>query len=104
MHGPLSVGLGVVFGASIGQLFFPSAMLANIALYGGAAVFGSFVLYDTTKIRYNAQVFFSFSFSFFSSFSLTHPHSLKKKINKQNNRPLPVMTPSTTPSTSTLPP
>eukprot|EP00009_Paramoeba_aestuarina_P001049 CAMPEP_0201516122 /NCGR_PEP_ID=MMETSP0161_2-20130828/7523_1 /ASSEMBLY_ACC=CAM_ASM_000251 /TAXON_ID=180227 /ORGANISM="Neoparamoeba aestuarina, Strain SoJaBio B1-5/56/2" /LENGTH=336 /DNA_ID=CAMNT_0047913141 /DNA_START=43 /DNA_END=1050 /DNA_ORIENTATION=- len=56
LHGPLSIGLGVVFGASIGQLFFPSTLLMNVAMYGGAAVFGGFVFYDTAKIRYSAQV------------------------------------------------
>eukprot|EP00211_Chloroparvula_japonica_P007337 CAMPEP_0119131684 /NCGR_PEP_ID=MMETSP1310-20130426/10520_1 /TAXON_ID=464262 /ORGANISM="Genus nov. species nov., Strain RCC2339" /LENGTH=332 /DNA_ID=CAMNT_0007122275 /DNA_START=106 /DNA_END=1104 /DNA_ORIENTATION=- len=57
MRGPLSIGLGVVIASSFGQLLFPaSSMLYNIGLYGGLAVFGGFVLYDTAKIRRAAEV------------------------------------------------
>lgn len=46
--GPLSIGLGVVFAASIGQFFFPaSSLLYNVTLYGGLGVFSLFTLYDT---------------------------------------------------------
>jgi FtsH-binding integral membrane protein len=56
MRGPLSIGLGVVIGASFGQIFFPtSSILYNVALYGGLAVFGGFVLFDTARIRRAAQ-------------------------------------------------
>jgi len=56
MRGPLSIGLGVVVGASLGQMFFPaSSLLYNVALYGGLAVFGGFVLFDTARIRRAAQ-------------------------------------------------
>lgn len=56
MHAPLSVGLGVVFAASIGTAFFPaSGMLQAICLYGGLAVFGGFTVADTAKVIHNAK-------------------------------------------------
>eukprot|EP00008_Paramoeba_atlantica_P005800 CAMPEP_0201478918 /NCGR_PEP_ID=MMETSP0151_2-20130828/3677_1 /ASSEMBLY_ACC=CAM_ASM_000257 /TAXON_ID=200890 /ORGANISM="Paramoeba atlantica, Strain 621/1 / CCAP 1560/9" /LENGTH=324 /DNA_ID=CAMNT_0047860179 /DNA_START=42 /DNA_END=1016 /DNA_ORIENTATION=- len=55
-RGPLSIGLGVVIGASLGQMFFPaSSLLASIAMYGGLAVFGGMVFSQTTAIRYHAH-------------------------------------------------
>lgn len=57
MRGPLSIGLGVVIASSLGQMFFPaSSLLYSVSLYGGLAVFGGFVLYDTGKIRKAAAV------------------------------------------------
>jgi len=54
--GPLSIGLGVVFASSIGSLFFPaSGLLYNVCLYGGAGVFGLFVLHDVDKMKVNAK-------------------------------------------------
>ena len=51
MGGPLTIGLGIVFAGSIGQMFFPaSAMLHNLVLYGGLGLFGAFVLYDTSRV------------------------------------------------------
>ena len=65
--GPLSVGLGVVFASSVGSLFFPgSSLLYNVCLYGGAGVFGLFVLHDVDKMKVNAKFVFS-SFLFSSS-------------------------------------
>ena len=55
-RGPLSIGLGIVVGASLCQMFFPaSSLLYNISMYGGLAVFGGFVMYDTAKMRRMAQ-------------------------------------------------
>eukprot|EP00123_Amoebidium_parasiticum_P012449 comp21362_c1_seq1/m.29339 comp21362_c1_seq1/g.29339 ORF comp21362_c1_seq1/g.29339 comp21362_c1_seq1/m.29339 type:complete len:332 (-) comp21362_c1_seq1:278-1273(-) len=56
MAGPLSVGLGVVFAASIGSLFFPAMpLLYNVSLYGGLAVFGGFTYVDTQRIMVRAR-------------------------------------------------
>eukprot|EP00127_Corallochytrium_limacisporum_P000582 Clim_evm9s20 gene=Clim_evmTU9s20 len=56
MRGPLAVGLGVVFAASIGQLFLPAMpLLYNVSLYGGMLVFGGFTFYDTQKIITRAK-------------------------------------------------
>jgi len=58
--GPLAMGLGVVFCASIGSAFLPpsSAMgagLYSVAIYGGLILFGMFLLYDTQKIIHRAE-------------------------------------------------
>jgi FtsH-binding integral membrane protein len=51
LGGPLAIGLGVVVAASFGQMFFPaSALLHNVALYGGLGLFGAYVLYDTSRV------------------------------------------------------
>eukprot|EP00049_Salpingoeca_infusionum_P004891 m.85096 g.85096 ORF g.85096 m.85096 type:complete len:330 (+) comp12775_c0_seq1:481-1470(+) len=49
--GPLSMGLGAVFVASLGSMFFPAVpMLHNISLYGGLVLFSGFMLYDSSKL------------------------------------------------------
>ena len=60
MGGPLAMGLGVVFCASIGSAFLPpttaaGAGLYSIAMYGGLILFGAFLLYDTQKIIRKAE-------------------------------------------------
>lgn len=55
MGGPLAIGLGGVFAASIGSMFLPpttalGAGLYSIALYGGLVIFSGFMLYDTQRI------------------------------------------------------
>lgn len=59
--GPLSLGLGGVFIASIGGMFVGPASAAapvihSIVTYGGLVVFGGFMLYDTQKIIHKAQM------------------------------------------------
>ena len=52
MAGPLMVGLGVVFAASLGQLFLPaSPLLYNVVVYGGLTVFGGFTYMDTQVLQ-----------------------------------------------------
>jgi len=60
MGGPLAMGLGVVFCASLGSAFLPpttavGAGLYSVAMYGGLILFGAFLLYDTQKIIYKAE-------------------------------------------------
>jgi len=60
MGGPLAMGLGVVFCASLGSAFLPpttalGAGMYSIAMYGGLILFGAFLLYDTQKIIYKAE-------------------------------------------------
>merc|ERR1719412_3077842 len=55
MGGPLAMGLGIVFCASLGSAFLPpttamGAGLYSVAIYGGLILFGAFLLYDTQKI------------------------------------------------------
>merc|ERR1711936_1082696 len=57
MGGPLAMGLGVVFCASIASNFLPpttalGAGMYSIAIYGGLVLFGAFLLYDTQKVVY----------------------------------------------------
>lgn len=58
--GPLAMGLGVVFCASLGSMFLPPTTalgsgLYSVAMYGGLILFGAFLLYDTQKIIYKAE-------------------------------------------------
>jgi len=60
MGGPLAMGLGVVFVSSIGTWFLPpttalGAGMYSVAMYGGLALFGMFLLYDTQKIMKRAE-------------------------------------------------
>jgi len=60
MGGPLAMGLGVVFCASIGTMFLPPTTalgsgLYSVAMYGGLILFGAFLLYDTQKIIHKAE-------------------------------------------------
>jgi len=60
MGGPLAMGLGVVFCASLGSAFLPpstalGAGLYSVAMYGGLILFGAFLLYDTQKVIYKAE-------------------------------------------------
>jgi len=55
MGGPLSIGLGAVFAASIGSAFLPPTTrlglsLYSISIYGGIVLFSMFLLYDTQRI------------------------------------------------------
>merc|ERR1712241_733808 len=60
MGGPLAMGLGIVFCASLGSAFLPpttamGAGLYSVAVYGGLILFGAFLLYDTQKIIHRAE-------------------------------------------------
>jgi len=60
MGGPLAMGLGVVFCASIGSSFLPptsalGAGMASLAIYGGLILFGAMLLYDTQKVIHKAE-------------------------------------------------
>ncbi|XP_018329808.1 growth hormone-inducible transmembrane protein [Agrilus planipennis] len=60
MGGPLAMGLGVVFCASLGSAFLPpttalGAGLYSISLYGGLLLFSGFLLYDTQRIVAQAE-------------------------------------------------
>lgn len=58
--GPLGIGLGGVFVASIGSAFLPATStlglsLYSISLYGGLLLFSAFLLYDTQKVVHKAE-------------------------------------------------
>jgi len=60
MGGPLAMGFGAVFMASIGSAFLPptsalGAGLYSISLYGGLVLFSGFMLYNTQKIVHRAE-------------------------------------------------
>merc|ERR1719431_626411 len=60
MGGPLAMGFGLVFCASIGSAFLPpttalGAGMYSVAMYGGLILFGAFLLYDTQKVIYKAE-------------------------------------------------
>mgnify|MGYP002716524325 FL=1 len=60
MGGPLALGLGLVFAASMGSMFLPpttalGASLYSISLYGGLLLFSAFLLYDTQRIVRRAE-------------------------------------------------
>lgn len=58
--GPLGIGLGGVFVASLGSAFLPATStlglsLYSISLYGGLLLFSAFLLYDTQKVVRKAE-------------------------------------------------
>jgi len=60
MGGPLAMGLGIVFCASLGSAFLPpttalGAGMYSVAMYGGLILFGAFLLYDTQKVIHKAE-------------------------------------------------
>jgi FtsH-binding integral membrane protein len=65
MGGPLAIGLGAVFAASMGSMFLPPTTrlglsLYSISLYGGLVLFSMFMLYDTQRICKKAEQYHDF--------------------------------------------
>ncbi|XP_063236213.1 growth hormone-inducible transmembrane protein-like [Bacillus rossius redtenbacheri] len=61
MAGPLAIGLGAVFAASLGSMFFPpttalGAGLYSMSVYGGLLLFSGLLLYKTQRIIREAEV------------------------------------------------
>ncbi|KAI8829433.1 inhibitor of apoptosis-promoting Bax1-domain-containing protein [Chytriomyces cf. hyalinus JEL632] len=61
LGGPLFGGLCIVAVSSLGAAFLPATSVAmpwlySISLYGGLALFGGFVLYDTQKVIKHGQL------------------------------------------------
>ncbi|XP_037084250.1 growth hormone-inducible transmembrane protein-like [Pollicipes pollicipes] len=61
MGGPLAIGLGVVFCASVGSMFLPpttalGAGLYSLSIYGGLVLFSMMLLYDTQRIVKKAEM------------------------------------------------
>ncbi|KAH8369363.1 hypothetical protein KR009_009188 [Drosophila setifemur] len=61
MGGPLAIGLGVVFAASLASMWLPpttavGAGLASMSLYGGLILFCGFLLHDTQRIVKAAEM------------------------------------------------
>lgn len=62
MGGPLAIGFGFVFAASLGSMFLSPATalgagLYSLSLYGGLVLFSGFLLYDTQRIIRNAEMY-----------------------------------------------
>lgn len=60
MAGPLALGLGLVFAASVGGMFLPPTTrlglgLYSVSVYGGLVLFSMFLLYDTQRIVKKAE-------------------------------------------------
>lgn len=65
MNGPLAIGLGAVFAASMGSMFLPPTTrlglsLYSISLYGGLVLFSMFMLYDTQRVVKKAETYHDF--------------------------------------------
>ncbi|XP_034660123.1 growth hormone-inducible transmembrane protein [Drosophila subobscura] len=61
LGGPLAIGLGVVFAASLAGMWLPpttavGAGLASMSIYGGLILFSGFLLYDTQRIVHAAEL------------------------------------------------
>jgi hypothetical protein len=51
LTGPLTIGCGLVMGASLGSMFFPQAnFLYSVVMYGGLALHGVMVFYRTQQL------------------------------------------------------
>eukprot|EP01029_Cantina_marsupialis_P010214 TRINITY_DN23282_c0_g2_i1.p1 TRINITY_DN23282_c0_g2~~TRINITY_DN23282_c0_g2_i1.p1 ORF type:complete len:302 (-),score=94.70 TRINITY_DN23282_c0_g2_i1:259-1164(-) len=57
MGGPLSIGLMLLLGSSLASVFIkrPMPVMNNLISYGGAALFGGFMLYDAKRMMVTAQ-------------------------------------------------
>ena len=64
MQTPLMCGLGLCFAAGIGGMFFPaSALLHNVWMYGGLAVFSGLMVYGTRTFKVEDEDGLNFSLS-----------------------------------------
>jgi growth hormone-inducible transmembrane protein len=56
MTGPVTIGFGLIMGASLVSLFLPgSTMLQNFVIYGGLAFFGVKTVHDTQVVAMRAE-------------------------------------------------